>query len=163
MIVMRVAKSRHSGRVEERLIGALIPVPTGHRVPPEPAPLPALPVRRPVAVGGDGLVETARVDRSGRVPAAAALRVLGWRPGQRVDVAVVGEVIVVAAAVAGLYRVDGRNQVGLPVAARRMCGIDSGPPVFVVAWPVPGLLVVHAAAMVARLLAQWYTDMKAGL
>ncbi len=132
---MRAAKVRFCGRGEERLIGALIPAPSGHRVPPVPAPLPALPVGLPAGVGGDGVVvETARVDRSGRVAAAGPLRVLGWRPGQRIDVAVVSEAIVVTAAVAGPYRIDGRNQVSLPAAARRMCGIAvSGPPVFVVA------------------------------
>lgn len=162
---MRAAKVRFCGRGEERLIGALIPAPSGHRVPPVPAPLPALPVGLPAGVGGDGVVvETARVDRSGRVAAAGPLRVLGWRPGQRIDVAVVSEAIVVTAAVAGPYRIDGRNQVSLPAAARRMCGIAvSGPPVFVVAWPVPGLLVVHAAAMVAQLLAQRYAGVRAGV
>jgi hypothetical protein len=127
-VVRLMAQPRRGG---ERLVGALVPAPTGERLPPLPAPMPVLPTPGlPVGVDGQGLVvETARVDRSGRVAAATVSRVLGWGPGQSVDVAVVRDAVVVTAAVTGVSLIDSRCQVSLPVAARRMCGIVPGPPV----------------------------------
>lgn len=164
MSAMRLtAQPRRGG---ERLVGALVPVPTGDLVRPSPAPMPALPTPGlPVGVVGRALVvETARVDRSGRVAAVAVLRVLGWGPGQRVNIAVVvHDAVVVTAAVTGLSRIDSRCQVSLPAAARRMCAILPGPPVVLVAVPSQAVLVVHAVAALAGLLAEWYTSMVGGL
>jgi hypothetical protein len=68
-----------STRDAERLIGALIPTPVGDRPPPVPAWLPALPVPAlPEGAGSAALVvETARMDRSGRVSARHVLGAFG--------------------------------------------------------------------------------------
>jgi bifunctional DNA-binding transcriptional regulator/antitoxin component of YhaV-PrlF toxin-antitoxin module len=156
------AQPRQSG---ERLVGALVPAPTGDLLRPSPAPMPALPTAGlPVGVEGRALVvETARVDRSGRIAAVAVVRVLGWGPGQRVTIAVVHDAVVVTAAVTGLSRIDSRCQVSLPAAARRMCAILPGPPVVLVAVPSQAVLVIHAVAALAGLLAEWYTSLVGAL
>ena len=82
---------------------------------------------------GDLLIETARLDASGRLIARALLRALGWAPGHRVDIAVSEGVVVVGSTPAGLHVVGDRGELGLPAPARRMCGITQGPPVLLVA------------------------------
>jgi hypothetical protein len=151
-------------RDEERLIGALIPAPVGDRPPPAPASLPVLPVLGlPAGVRAEALVvETARMDRSGRVCARHLLRALGWGPGHRVDIAVVDGVVLIRSVATGLHLVGGRGELSLPAAARRMCGIEPGPPVLLAASPSEGVLVVHPITVVARLLAAWYTRVSAG-
>src|SRR5438045_7801539 len=86
----------------ERLIGALIPVATGDLSPPRPVPMPALPAPAlPAGVERQGLVvDTARVDGSGRVPAATAVRALRWAPGECVEVAVMHNSVIVTAVAA---------------------------------------------------------------
>ena len=54
----------------------------------------AVPPRLTLGGGLDLLVETARLDASGRLTARALLRVLGWTPGHRVDIAVTEDVLV---------------------------------------------------------------------
>jgi hypothetical protein len=163
MSVMR-STLRLPTRNGERLIGALIPTPVGDRPPPAPAPLPVLPA--PVLSAGMRsealVVETARVDRSGRVSARHLLRALGWGPGHRVDVAVVDGVLLIGRAATGLHTVGSRGELSLPTAARRMCGITPGPPVLLAASLTEGVLVVHPMPVVARLLADWYTRLTAG-
>jgi len=97
--------------------------------------LPALPVPGlPEGAGCEALVvETARMDRSGRVYARHVLGALGWGPGHRVDVAVVGGVLLVGSVATGLHVVGSRGELGLPAAARRMCGITPGLPVLLAA------------------------------
>jgi hypothetical protein len=82
---------------------------------------------------GDLLIETVRLDESGRLTARALLRALGWGPGHRVDISVTEGVVVVGSNPAGLHVVGDRGERGLPAAARRMCEITSGPPVLLVA------------------------------
>jgi bifunctional DNA-binding transcriptional regulator/antitoxin component of YhaV-PrlF toxin-antitoxin module len=117
--------------------------------------LPALGL--PAGTGpGDLVVDSARLDRSGRVSARGLLRALGWSPGHRVDIAVTDGVLVVGSAPAGLHVVGERGDLGLPAAARRMCGITPGPPVLLVAALPQDVLIVHPAHLIAGLLADWY-------
>jgi hypothetical protein len=89
---------RHLRR-REQLIAPLVPSRLDGGRPPAPAPPPMLPaLGLPTGSGpGDLLVETARMDRSGRVNARSLLRALGWGPGHRVDIAVTEGVLVVGA------------------------------------------------------------------
>ena len=109
------------------------------------------------AAPADLLVDTARLDASGRLTARALLRVMGWGPGHRVDIAVVEGLLVVASTPAGLHVVGDRGELALPAAARRMCGITPGLPVLLVAALPHDVLVVHPAHLIAQLLADWYT------
>jgi hypothetical protein len=146
-------------RRDEQMITALVPARlTGDR-PPTPAPLPMLPAPGlPAGAAPAGLlIDTARLDASGRLTARALLRALGWAPGHRVDIAVTEGVLVVGSAPAGLHLVGDRGELGLPAAGRRMCGITVGLPVLLVVALPRDVLVVHPAQLIAQLLADWYT------
>jgi hypothetical protein len=124
-------------------------------------PLPAPPPVAALLPGGSDtlLIGTARIDRSGRVHERALLRALGWGPGHRLDLDSIDGLIVVASVPAGRHVIDGRGGLPLPAAARRMCGIKPGPPLVLAAAVADQVLVIHAATMVARLLAAHYTDL----
>jgi hypothetical protein len=147
-------------RRDEQLIKALIPAQPERGLPPTPAPLPMLPpLGLPAGTEpADLVVETARLDRSGRLTAGPLLRVLGWGPGHRVDIAATDGVLVVRTAPAGLHVIGDRGELGLPAAARRMCGITSGPAVLLAAVLPHDVLVVHPAHLVTGLLADWYAS-----
>jgi hypothetical protein len=144
-------------RRDEQLITALVPARLAGGGPPSPAPLPMLPAPGLPAgtAPGDLLVETARLDASGRLTARPLLRALGWGPGHRVDIAVIEGVL--GSTPAGLHVVGDRGELGLPAPARQMCGITPGLPVLLVAALPHDVLVVHPAHLIAQLLADWYT------
>jgi hypothetical protein len=139
------------------LIGALVPAAV-RRPRPRPAVLPALPAVHPLANTGedDVLLEVARLDRSGRISARGLLGALGWRPGHRVGMDTVGGAVVVASSVTGRHVVGSRGELALPVSVRRMCGMVAGLPVVVAAVLGSGLLLVHPAGTVARLVREYH-------
>jgi bifunctional DNA-binding transcriptional regulator/antitoxin component of YhaV-PrlF toxin-antitoxin module len=124
---------------------------------PLPAPPPVAALR---SIGSNALlIGAARIDRSGRVHERALLHALGWGPGHRLELDSVDGLIVVASALAGRHIIDGRGGLPLPAAARRMCGIEPGPPLILAATVAEQVLIIHPAATVARLLAAYYTDL----
>lgn len=108
------------------------------------------------------MVQTARIDRSGRVFARHVLHALGWGRGHRIDISVVGGVALIGSAAAGGRMVGSRGEVSLPAAACRMCGITPGPPVLLAASVSQGVLMVHPVHVVAKLLADWYVTLEVG-
>lgn len=149
---------RRPSRPRERLIDALLPAAAEWR--PAAVRLPMLPTPcLPAAAGPELLIECARIDHAGRVHARAVFDALGWEPGRRLALDTVGELIVIAPDPAGWHRIGSRGAVTLPAAARRMCGIDPGPPLVLAAAVAEQLLVVHPAATVARLLAGHYREL----
>jgi hypothetical protein len=141
-----------SRRCEERLIGALVPRPLPRASPP-PAVVPVLPARHLPADSDGVLLDVVRLDRSGRLSARSLLRGLGWRTGHRVDIDVIDTAITITSAPTGRHAVGGRGDLALPAAPRHLCGIDTDQAVVLAAYPSAGVLVVHPAATVARLLA----------
>jgi hypothetical protein len=136
----------------EQLIDSLVlgPLP---REAPTAAPLPALPSRRPPAdPQALPVLDMARLDRSGRLSARAMLKLLGWGPGHRVDVNVVGGALHIAVDVDGAHLVGSRGDLVLPAAARTMCGITVAEPVVLAAYPTHGVVVVHPVSTAARLI-----------
>jgi hypothetical protein len=101
----------------------------------------------------------ARIDRSGRLHERRLLRALGWTPGQRLALDVVHGLIVMQPTPTGPHVLDSRGALRLPTAARQMCGIDPGPPVVLAASVGEQTLVIHPAAIVARLLTTHYADL----
>lgn len=148
----------------EQLIGALVPPRITRPAGRVPAPLPVLPrLSLPTDAGPDGLVlGMARLDRSGRLSARELLGVLGWRPGHRVDIGVVAGVLVAASATTGQHVVRGRGELGLPAAARRMCGLPAGVPVLLAASPSQDVLVIHRASIVAQVLTEYHARLAGG-
>lgn len=151
------------GSSGERLIGALVPTALT-RSRPHPAPMPALPARHlPDGMSPDDLLlGMARPDRSGRVTERHLLRALRWGPGHRLDLDVRDRVLFDASAAAGQHRVGPRGELHLPGTSRRMCGIEPGQPLVLAAMMAHGLLMIHPASTVARLLADLHSEMTGG-
>ncbi|MFG2045475.1 hypothetical protein [Dactylosporangium sp. NPDC048998] len=78
----------------------------------------------------------------------------------RVDV--IDGAILVWTAANGQLLVGARGDLALPVAVRQMCAIGTGDLVVLAAEHTHGLLIVHPAATVARLLADLHTHLTAG-
>jgi bifunctional DNA-binding transcriptional regulator/antitoxin component of YhaV-PrlF toxin-antitoxin module len=138
----------HSG---ERLIGVLVP-PSTPRRPPPPVPLARLPHRPHPPDRDEVLVDVARLDSSGRLSSRALMRALGWRAGQRIDIAVADHAIVVNASTTGRHMVTAQGEVSLPAPARAMAGLDRDKPVLLIADAGYGQLIVHPLTMVVRML-----------
>ena len=148
-------------RGEERLIGVVVPRPLPRPVPP-PAVLPVLPVRH-LPTDPDGvLLDVARLDRSGRLSARGLLRALGWAFGHRVAIDVVDGAITVRSAPTGRHTVGRRGELAVPSAARQLCGIGTAQRVVLAAYQSAGLIVVHPAAAVARLIADLHHRLYVG-
>lgn len=144
----------------EQLIGALVPA-----LLPRPAtavvPLQVLPVQlRQTDPHALPLLDIARLDRSGRLSARAVLRRLGWEAGHRVDVDVVDGALLVASAVGGANVVGSRGDLGLPAAARALCGMSDA--VLMAVYLSCGVVVIHQVATVARLVRRLHVSMAVG-
>jgi hypothetical protein len=141
----------------EQLIAALIPASLPSRRPP---PLPAieLPPLQPPTLRDDRVVlSTGRIDQSGRIPLRPQLRRWIGRPAHTfVSTPSTGGSSFDSARPASRRlprpRVTVRAKIGLPVAARRMCGIEPGLVVVLAALVRQRLLVIHPAVEVVRLL-----------
>jgi hypothetical protein len=164
--------------VRERLIGALVPDALSPRGEGVSVPSSVLPAPRSLhdLTSAALLVSTARMDRSGRVHERILLRELGWDPGRRVDMDTLRGVILIAAAPAGQHGehvVDHRGAIKIPAALRRLCGIEYGPPVVLVAFEMAQYRVRMAnfysektqgeAAAAYRLNARYWTEISTWL
>jgi hypothetical protein len=98
------------------------------------------------------MLSMSRLDRSGRIPAAAAVEEMGWPAGTRMRVDVRSWRLVLLAAPAGPATVTARAQIAVPVASRRLAGIGDGSMVMLAAFPAGQVLVVHPASEIVRLL-----------
>jgi len=147
-----------SGR-REQLIGALIPPVVRRSAPPVPLVAPMLPAfGLPTAVAGSLLLDVSRLDASGRFCARGLLQTLGWGPGHRVDLAVVGDAVVIGGSVTGRQAVGCRGELAVPAAARSLSGLAGDARVVLVAAVDQDVLVVHPHATVLRLLAGHYAQ-----
>jgi hypothetical protein len=151
--------------VQEQLIAALLPDVHAEPSPHSPAPLPTLPPPPTLltrAAADELLVGLARINRSGRLHEQRLLHTLGWTPGQRLALDVIHGLIVVQPSSTGSHALDSRGALPLPAAARHTCGIGSGPTVMLAASVPEQSLVIHPAALVARLLATHYANLPGG-
>ena len=146
-----------TGRTEQ-MIGALIPPAARRSRSPSPLIVPEL--RRPELPADEAFeslsLDMARLDGSGRFAARTLLRILGWVPGQRVDLTVVGDAVVISSSSSGRHAVGARGEVAMPEAARALLSLECDHRVLVVAASQHGVLVVHPHALVARLVAEHY-------
>jgi bifunctional DNA-binding transcriptional regulator/antitoxin component of YhaV-PrlF toxin-antitoxin module len=104
------------------------------------------------------MVDVARLDASRRLSSRALMRALGWRAGQRLDIATADHTIVVTASTNGRHTVTARGEVSLPTSARTMAGLDRDKPVLLTAHAGYGQLIVHPLTVVIRML----TDLHIG-
>ena len=162
-VTMTAARQPARRRLDEQLIGAVIPTPLPRPAPP-PAPMPTLPTPSPPAQEpvDDIVIDVARPDADGRVVARALLRALRWPPGHRLHIDVTDGLLLVTAGPGGRHTVGARGALPLPVAARQMCGINSHQAVLLAAIPARDLLVVHPSNTITRLLADLHATVLQG-
>jgi hypothetical protein len=86
---------------------------------------------------------------------------LGWRPGHRLDAAVIVDAVVFGSSATGRQIVESRGELAVPAAARSLAGLEDGSAVVRVAVVDQDLLVVHSHAAVVRLVAGHYADQAA--
>jgi hypothetical protein len=108
------------------------------------------------AEAGSFLPGMPRLDASGRFCARGLLQALGWGPGHRVDLAVVGDAVVIAGSITGRQAVGGRGELAVPAAARSLTGLAGDARVVLVAAVEQNVLVVHPQAIIVGLLADHY-------
>ena len=98
VVTMTAAPQPSRRRLEEQLIGAVIPAPLPRPAPP-PAPMPALPAALPAAREpvDDVVFDVARPDADGRVAARALLRALRWPSGHRLHIDVTDGLLLITA------------------------------------------------------------------
>jgi hypothetical protein len=134
-----------------------VPAPLARR-PPSPAPFPVLPAPAQRLPTGSAAVvlDTARLDNSGRLHARPLLDSLGWPAGHRVDIDVVADALLVTASPAGRHLVGQHGGLTQPTSLRRLCGITVDRSVSLAGYPALDVIVIHPAATVARLLATWH-------
>lgn len=133
-------------------------------VPAVPSvPLPVLASR---GVGGSvgaasRRFSTALVDASGRVQDRGAVAALGWRPGDRVQMTVLGATVVVCRRAEGVFQLASKPYVVVPAAVRRRCGVVPGSRVLLVADVVQDVLIVHPEHVVQMLLRDFHATLAA--
>jgi bifunctional DNA-binding transcriptional regulator/antitoxin component of YhaV-PrlF toxin-antitoxin module len=103
------------------------------------------------------LLNTARLDGSGRLSTRALLAGLGWPPGRRLQATVANDAVLIHPIPTGPHRVGSRGDLAVPAPARDLTGLHPGDLALLVASPPHQVLIVHPAAVVTRLLTDLYT------
>jgi bifunctional DNA-binding transcriptional regulator/antitoxin component of YhaV-PrlF toxin-antitoxin module len=119
-----------------------LPIPDLHRLPRD----------------GSMLYGIGRVDASGRVANHEIVKVLGWRPGDRVDVIVAPRAIVMRSSPGGLVSVPQRPCVVIPGTIRHHCGIRTGDHVLLAAAPDHGVVIVHTLSDLDDMLSDFHAS-----
>jgi bifunctional DNA-binding transcriptional regulator/antitoxin component of YhaV-PrlF toxin-antitoxin module len=102
------------------------------------------------------LLGVAAVDHSGRVRDQLLITALGWQVGDRTDVEVLPDAVVIRRSPRGRFHVDSRGHVFLPAATRTLLGVAVGGRVVLLAVLDRDLLMIHPPSVVTALLAARY-------
>ena len=116
-------------------------------------PLAALPPRRE----GCGVYGLASVDARGRIADQQVLNALGWRPGHRLDIRAMADLLVVRSCPDGVFSITNQGHLRLPAPTRRWIGLSAGDRVFLAAEPSAQRLIVHSPAALDRMVTQSHT------
>ncbi|MEV0131366.1 AbrB/MazE/SpoVT family DNA-binding domain-containing protein [Dactylosporangium sp. NPDC050688] len=92
------------------------------------------------------------IDDSGRLADRSPVRLMGWKPGHRLDITVHAGVGRVRASNDGRLTVATRGYVRIPAVVRRLLGTAVGDRVLVMLQPEQELLLVYAMATVTSML-----------
>jgi hypothetical protein len=104
----------------------------------------------------------AAVDDRGRIADHAIVQALGWRASTRLDIRVIGGLIVVTAGDGGAWSLTSHGHVRLPLTIRRCCGVEPGDRVLLAAEPAEGVLAVHPPTVMDTMLARFHAQVMAG-
>ncbi|XVV00749.1 hypothetical protein ACQPW3_25375 [Actinosynnema sp. CA-248983] len=144
--------------MKERAVPLFVPPAVRPKRTPQPQHFPTLPRR---CADTDLRLAITRVDHSGRVGDRWLIDALGWRPGDRHEVAVTPDGAVVSVALEGSYHVNTRRHVFLPAAVRQGLGVAANDRVVLVARLEAATLTIHAASTIADLILQHYVMQEA--
>lgn len=141
----------------EAVVPLFLPPPLAARpaVPSDPLPLQRIPANSP----HPPLTMTiAKIDHSGRIPAADVIAALNWAVHDRTYVSVSTDAIIVRRTTAKrpAKAIDSRRQLFIPAGARAQFGIRAGDRLLLVAIPDSAILLVHPIAMAAAILTNHY-------
>jgi bifunctional DNA-binding transcriptional regulator/antitoxin component of YhaV-PrlF toxin-antitoxin module len=143
--------------LRHRLRKAEAPLARSREVHGLPLPrLSVLPGEQPMVYG------LAALDHAGRISERGIIRALGWRAGQRLDVTLLLDAVLIRVAVDGLFRVLAKMLLVIPTAVRRWCALSPGDRVLPAADPERGVLVVHPLATVDRLVRMHHEELFGG-
>lgn len=150
-----------SGAIEDASDGqfASSVVPAGRRFAAKQEQRRRVPVSDEQAAGRDGSApyRIAAVDHRGRVAESSLMRLLGWEPGARVEVAMRSGVVLVRRSSSAAFRLTRRGHVQLPLAVRRWCDLGAGDRVLLAAAPDADVLVVHTMAALDDMVRAFHT------
>ncbi len=98
------------------------------------------------------------VDVNGRIVARTALQAMGWSAGDRVQMSLKAELIVVTADTAGTESLTAQGYLRLPLAMRSWHRLASGAHVLVVAEPDQHRLVIHPLTVLDTVISRLHGD-----
>lgn len=119
-----------------------------------------LPERRPRSRGGPVQYRIAAVDHRGRMAEASLMRLLGWGPGEQVEVVEKSGIVLVHRHPRGSSSLTRRGHVQLPLATRRWCGVDAGDRLLLAAVPDFGVLLVHTMAALDDMVRSFHSTLR---
>lgn len=139
----------------QEIVAALaIPLPQASAEPLRPLPLTSLyQLSRDTTM----LYDVDRVDESGRISNRDIVRVLGWHPGDRLDVIPALGGIVILSSPDGLLTVSAGPRILIPAAARRIHHIETGDHVLLAAAPEYGIVIIHTRQAVNDMLLRYHS------
>ena len=99
----------------------------------------------------------ASIDCNGRVAEAAVITVLGWVPGDRLNIREHGGLVRITADRHGVFRMTRPGQLRLPATVRHWCKLTPGSRVLLVADPHRGNLTVYPPAVLDAMITMFNT------
>ncbi|HEX5117821.1 MAG TPA: AbrB/MazE/SpoVT family DNA-binding domain-containing protein [Pseudonocardiaceae bacterium] len=102
-----------------------------------------------------------RVDPSGRVSERHIVHALHWKPGQRLDIALITRGLVIRAADDGPVAISPTQRLVIPLTARRHCDIEASDHVLLAAAPEYGIVIVHTLAVLDDMLVHHHASTNA--
>lgn len=104
----------------------------------------------------------ATLDDQGRASERRIARVLGWAPGQSLDIKVVDGVILMRPDPNGSFHAPHELRVSIPAPIRHWCALGPGDRVLLVADPERAVLVVHTMRTLDQLVQAHHASMFGG-
>lgn len=126
--------------------------------PPIPLGLP--PLRDVDSCAGPRL-SIAVMDGGGRLQDRGAVAALGWRPGDRLLITLVGTSVVIRRRADGVFVMPRKPYVALPAPVRKGCGARAGSRLLLITDPTHDVLIVHPEAAVQAMLRAFHTSLAA--
>ncbi len=125
-------------------------------------PATPLPIAELSSLPRDGsmLYGMGRIDTSGRISERRIVRSLNWLPGDRLDINIVAQILVIRQTSRGALRLTNNRCIALPSNTRARCNIGPGDQILLAASPAQGVLIVHTSSNLDRMLIQFHSSLQ---